>query len=175
MTVPKLLDDVRLRYPATRSLLRLGPVPRPLTASALAGSSGLCSIEPRAARGRDLARGLLGFGLWAAPISVLLLGSAGGQSGFLNWNIGGALVVVGSLWLGLTCLANAARCGRTHCWIDGMALPVLAVGALVWFLIYGSAPWNLYLSAVWGVIVVSFVAECIAGPYIPIVTRGASR
>lgn len=113
----------------------------------------------------DLARGSGGLAYWGAPIAVLLLASVLGQTGTLSFAQEGLLLLGGTVWFGATCLINAVRCGRTHCWIDGVGLPALAMVAAANLLAVLSFPWSSYTSALWAVVLVSFVAEWIAGPY----------
>lgn len=114
----------------------------------------------------DLVRTAGGLALWAPPIVFLLLASGLAQAGVLPLFLEGPLVLVGTFWFGLLCLANAFRCNRVHCWVDGVGLPVLgAVGVVVevgWL----RWPWSEYLSVLWGIVVLSFVAECFVGPYV---------
>jgi hypothetical protein len=121
--------------------------------------------SPGAARG-DLARGRIGIVLWGAPIGTILAASAFGSLHILTVEEAGILWVAGSAWLGATCLVNALRCGRTHCWIMGILLPALAgVGALSVLRLL-SISWNTFASAVWVIVLGAFVVEWISGPYL---------
>ncbi|MGI0132888.1 MAG: hypothetical protein ACREDK_07365 [Thermoplasmata archaeon] len=77
----------------------------------------------------------------------------------------GVPLVLGSAWLGAICLANALRCGRVHCAVDGALLPVLAlVGTLD---LFGriAIPWTSYGEGLVAIVVGGFVLECLWGPY----------
>jgi hypothetical protein len=115
--------------------------------------------------GRDYARGARGALLWGAPIGLILVATALGSAGVVTYLQGAELLAAGTTWFGLTCLVNALRCGRVHCWIDGTVLPAWAVVVAV----EGIAPVRLSLNTlsqvVWGVVLLSFVVEWIAGPY----------
>jgi hypothetical protein len=114
----------------------------------------------------DLASGWEGVILWGAPIFVILAGSILLGLGRVSLPEAGVLWVLGTAWLGATCLLNARRCGRTHCWIVGIALPVVAVGGLLnLFGVLGLA-WTTYLSLVWLSIIAAFVIEWLRGPYL---------
>jgi hypothetical protein len=60
----------------------------------------------------------------------------------LAWGLPGALLIVGIflpapirtgvwagslVWMGIACIANAARCGRTHCYLTGPFFLAMAV------------------------------------------------
>jgi hypothetical protein len=120
---------------------------------------------PTSPRTRDLARGVGGLALWGAPIALILSGSFLGGTGAISFSEEGILLIIGPSWLGIMCLANARRCGRTHCWIDGTLLPPLAfVGTLILFGLL-SLPWYTYTSALWIIVIGAFLAECALGPY----------
>ncbi|MHB8351631.1 MAG: hypothetical protein ACYDFT_02920 [Thermoplasmata archaeon] len=95
----------------------------------------------------------------------ILVASILGQLFRLSFIEFGALLTIGAVWLGLSCLANAIRCGRTHCWIVGIALPALAVvGGLNLATVI--LPWSTYISILWVIVLGSLVAECVIGPYL---------
>jgi hypothetical protein len=122
-----------------------------------------------AAPTRDLARGWNVVLFWGAPLAWMVLAQVANAVLRLSFEQFGFLLVLGTAWFGASCLVNALRCGRTHCWVDGVFLPALAVvGALNLASLVGLS-WTTYLSAFWGILVASFVAECVLGSY-----RGAS-
>lgn len=56
-------------------------------------------------------------------------------------------------WMGVACILNARRCGRTHCWFTGpyylaMTLPVLALG-------WGEVSAGIYGWLILGVLIVA--------------------
>jgi hypothetical protein len=121
---------------------------------------------------RDLARGWRVVGFWGGPVMWILTWSfAGARLGLPSWELG-ALLVVGTVWLGSTCLGNALRCGRTHCFIDGVALPALAVVGAVSLLGVFTFAWSSYTSVLWIIVALGFVIECCAGSYLPRRTGG---
>jgi hypothetical protein len=123
------------------------------------------TIQSRA-RLSDLARGWAGVILWGAPISVILAGSVLLGLNRVDLTDAGVLWVLGTVWLGATCLLNARRCGRTHCWIAGVALPVVAVVGVLNLVGALALPWNAYLALVWLSILAAFVIEWMRGPYL---------
>jgi hypothetical protein len=119
------------------------------------------------ARRTDFARGRTGLLAWVAPLTLLVVASALGSVGRISTTLEGLLLIVGTSLFGGLCLVNALECGRTHCWIDGVGLPALAlIGGLG---VVGVIPisWGTFLSTLWAVVGLSFLAECIYGPYLP--------
>ena len=72
----------------------------------------------------DLTRGGSAWLLWRLPVALLVLGVAWlpGQA----WLWAAAFAVMGA-----GCLANAARCGRTHCYVTGPLFLLAAIWCLV--------------------------------------------
>lgn len=116
----------------------------------------------------DLARGRIGWILWGAPVGLLILATAVASAGAGNRTEGGVLLLVATGWLGLTCLANARRCGRTHCWIDGIGLPALSIAGVLILLGRWALPWTDFASISWAIVLASFGIECWIGPYLPL-------
>lgn len=70
---------------------------------------------------------------WGLPSAALIVGIA------LDPSARTVIWVVSLAWMGIACVANAARCGRTHCYFTGpfflvMALVVALHGAEVLWL-----------------------------------------
>ena len=116
-------------------------------------------------RSSDIARGVRGWLLWLPPIAVLGVASYLGSSGAISREWEGILLVLGTACFGGLCLTNALRCGRLHCWIDGTALPVLAGAGVLILAGSVSLGWSTFLSLLWGIVLLCFVAECLLGPY----------
>ncbi len=78
---------------------------------------------------RDLAGSAFTYGLvWGVPITALVGGL------FLDQLSRTIIWTVSLSWMGLACILNARRCGRTHCRFTGpfylvMTIPVLALGS----------------------------------------------
>lgn len=117
-------------------------------------------------RATDLARGARGYLLWAAPITLIAAASALGGLRSLPLGEVWILLIIGTVWFGLTCLVNALRCGRLHCWIDGIGLPLWAVVGVV--ASFGSVSVSLttFTQVLWGIVLLSFVLECVVGSYL---------
>ncbi len=96
--------------------------------------------------------------LWVLPIG---LGVGASAVVSLGWPLRDAYAtwIVSTGWLGSACLANAHRCGRVHCWVDGVGMPSLAVVGI--FALAGLVPLSLhgYGIAFWGILAASFCVE----------------
>jgi hypothetical protein len=125
----------------------------------------LRGTAPGARETRDLARGWNVVLFWAGPVVWIVVASSLGQSVPLPFAEVGILLIVGTVWLGGMCLVNAVRCGRSHCWVDGILLPGLAaVGGLNLFHIVNFT-WAVYLVILWAIVIGSVVLECVVGSY----------
>ncbi len=103
---------------------------------------------------------------------MILIASVGGQLLLLSFTSVGVLLILGTTWFGVSCLVNALRCGRVHCWVDGLLLPALAVVGGLNLLAIVTLPWSSYLSAFWLILLASIVFECVSGTYF---RSGASK
>ena len=124
---------------------------------------------------RDFARGRRVLGFWGGPLALVLWGSVGSQTHLLSFMQVGVLLILGTAWFGTSCLMNALRCGRAHCWVNGLLLPALAVVGGLNLLGIVALPWSSYLSAFWLVLLASIVLECVSGPYFGPRTSKSSR
>jgi len=78
------------------------------------------SVEGKGCSPNDLTVRKTAWLLWYLPIFLVIVGS--------SWNRGRVwLWVPAFLVMGVACLANAARCGRTHCYVTG---PLTSRGGL---------------------------------------------
>ena len=116
-------------------------------------------------RSRDLAGGWRVLGFWGGPMALILIASVGGQLLWLSFVQVGVLLIIGTAWFGVSCLVNAIRCGRVHCWVDGFLLPALALVGALNLLAIVTLPWTSYLSAFWLILLASVVLECVFGTY----------
>lgn len=103
------------------------------------------------------------------PIALILIASVGDQTLWFSFTQTGFLMVLGTAWIGTTCLVNALRCGRVHCWVDGLLLPALAVVGILNLFGIIALPWsgfrNSYVSVFWLILLVSLVVEVKLGMY----------
>ena len=81
---------------------------------------------PIARRHKDWVGNYLGFGFaWGLPIIALIAAIwMAHPAKTLIWT-------VSLVWMGVACLANARRCGRTHCYYTGPFFLFMAVVALL--------------------------------------------
>lgn len=117
--------------------------------------------------GRDLAGGWNVVLFWVGPVAWIEGSSAAGPLLHLSFDELGILLVVGTVWFGGLCLLNARRCGRTHCRIDGILLPALALVGLLSLMSVLRLSWGDYVIGLWGIVGASFVVECAVGSYPP--------
>lgn len=92
--------------------------------------------------------------LWYVPIGLIIAGSL--------WSAGGVwLWVPAFVIMGVGCLINAARCGRTHCYITGLLFLLAALYVVLAGL--GVLPLNptVCLIVVFGI---CFLAQCAETP-----------
>lgn len=111
------------------------------------------SVSPR-----DLTHGVSAWLLWYVPIAVLL------ASGFLHF--GGAwLPVAAFAVMGAGCVANARRCGRTHCYVTGPLLLLAAIWAFLVALGVVTLHSNILSLVVIGISLLAYGAEIPFGRY----------
>ncbi len=73
-------------------------------------------------RSKDLLANFQGFALgWGVPIAGLV------GAIFIANPAKTIIWLLALLWMGLTCLANARRCGRTHCYFTGPFFILMAI------------------------------------------------
>jgi hypothetical protein len=114
-------------------------------------------------RDADWTRGIRGCLTWGIPLALLLVSPrAGTRYLVILWPVLLTLMGVG-------CLLNARRCGRTHCYVTGPFFLVLAGIALLYgvgVLPLGAHGWStLSLALVIGSVVLCCGSEWVFGPY----------
>jgi hypothetical protein len=96
--------------------------------------------------------------LWYVPILLVIVGS--------SWSRGRVwLRIPAFLAMGIGCLANAARCGRTHCYITGPLFLLAAVYVTLSALEVVALYPGLFLLAVFGACCLACCAEIPLGKY----------
>ncbi|MGH9743403.1 MAG: hypothetical protein ACRD51_13745 [Candidatus Acidiferrum sp.] len=111
----------------------------------------------RSCEANDLLRGWKCV-LWCVPICAVIVG--------MSWPRGRPwLWIPAFLVLGIACLANAARCGRLHCYLTGPLFLIAA--AYVAVAEFGLAPMRagLFVDVVSGLAVLACLAEVPLGRY----------
>lgn len=121
------------------------------------------NIEPnpggaKSCESEDLLRGWKGVLLWCVPIAGVIVG--------LSWPKGRAwLWIPAFLVMGGACLANAARCGRLHCYLSGpLFLLAAAYVVLAEFQVVPMRP-GIFLDTVVVLSVIACLAEIPFGRY----------
>src|ERR1700722_6607894 len=107
---------------------------------------------------KDLARGRSALLLWCLPVVALIIG--------LNWQRSRSVLWIPAfLIMAAACVANAARCGRRHCYVTGpvylLAAGYVALSAL------NLAPMRpgIFLFVVFGITAAACLAEGPFGKY----------
>lgn len=120
------------------------------------GCFGWDTHDPKATR--DLTRGWSMWVFWCLPAAMVIAG--GEWRPAMDWLWTGAFALAGA-----GCLLNAARCGRTHCYVTG---PLFVLAAL-WSLL-SAVGWvplhpNKVMWVIVGVVVLAYVSELPLGRY----------
>ncbi len=118
-----------------------------------------CTQPTVSCSGRDLVASRAALWLWGLPGVLLLVG--------MVWeDVRGPLWVVAFLVGGVACVANAARCGRTHCYLTGpLYLGLSMMSALISLHVL---PWSWWWVGAAGVVgtVVAYVPEFVGRRYV---------
>lgn len=117
-------------------------------------------------RPQDLVPTLASLWIWCLPAALIVVAFAMWHSGVISTAVAGPLLTAGTAWIAAGCGVNARRCSRTHCIIDGILLPLLALVGLLGVLHVVTLSWNAYVNALWIIVVVSFMAEFFGVKYI---------
>lgn len=106
----------------------------------------------------DLARGRYAVLLWWLPVAALIVGGNWPKFEILLWF--SAFLVMGA-----ACFANAARCGRVHCYVTGPLFLLAAVYVVLWgFHLVPMQP-NIFMGSIVGVFLFARLAEIPLGRY----------
>lgn len=115
---------------------------------------------------QDLVRSLAFLWIWCAPAGLIFFALAAWHAHVLSAAVAGPLLTIGTAWIGAGCYVNARRCGRTHCTIDAILLPLLSLIGVLNIAGVTSFSWNSYANALLIIVVISFVPECFGVRYI---------
>ncbi len=63
------------------------------------------------------------------------------------------------LWIGTGCFINGRSCGRVHCRIDGILLPILGIAGVLNILSVFLFSWNVFWLVFFAILIASFVPE----------------
>lgn len=99
--------------------------------------------------------------LWGVPAAIIFATDAAYQGSLLPLTLAGSTWALSVLWIGVGCFLNGRSCGRIHCMIDGVAMPLLAVVGLLDAFSVISLSWNSFWAAFFVVLIVGFVPELV--------------
>lgn len=104
--------------------------------------------------------------IWCLPIGLVLFASSVWNGHQLPATITGVILTMATAWMGVACFLNGRRCGRTHCKIDGILLPLLSLVGIVNLLGITAFGWNIYSDAFWIILLISLVPEFFGRRYL---------
>jgi hypothetical protein len=114
-------------------------------------------VAEQSCQSRDLACGGSALLLWGVPVVALIVGA--------NWRHGLFLWIPAFLVMGAACLANAARCGRVHCYVTGPLCLLAAVYAALAVVHLVPMPAGIFLNSILAITVLAFLVEIPLGRY----------
>lgn len=103
---------------------------------------------------------------WGLPIGFVLVATSLWNAHQLPAILTGGILTLATAWIGVACYLNGRACGRVHCQIDGVLLPLLSLVGVVNLLGMISFNWNGYAAAFWIILGLSFVPECLGVRYL---------
>jgi hypothetical protein len=112
-----------------------------------------------------LSKPFLSFVLYCLPAIAIVASGYGHVS--RGWRTG--IWTVALSVMGIACIANAARCGRMHCYVTGPFFLLMALGAFLYgagVIHLGPNGWNLIgMTILIGAIILSCLPELLFGKY----------
>ena len=107
---------------------------------------------------RDLTCGGSAILLWCLPVVALVVGSYWRKAALWLW-------IPAFLVMGVACLANAARCGRVHCYVTGPFSLLAAAYVVLWgFHLVPMQP-GIFLYSILAITILAYLAEVPLGRY----------
>ncbi|HVB11714.1 MAG TPA: hypothetical protein VNE86_01175 [Nitrososphaerales archaeon] len=114
---------------------------------------------------RDFERPHWCYLLWGVPAVLAFATSSAYNQTALSITGAGALWTIAVAWIGIGCFINGRSCGRVHCMIDGILLPVLSVVGALDVLSVISIGWTVFWISFFVILVGSFIVEWAFGKY----------
>jgi hypothetical protein len=115
-------------------------------------------MSEQSCKATDLDRGGSAVLLWYIPTAALIAGAYWHRFTLLLW-------IPALLIMGAACLANAARCGRLHCYVTGPLFLLAAMYVVLWgFHLVPMRP-GIFLYSILGITVLAYLAEIPLGKY----------
>jgi hypothetical protein len=108
---------------------------------------------------QDLLRTPAALWLWGLPIGLIIIANGMYNGHRLPFTLEGILLTLATAWIGLACYVNGRGCGRIHCKIDGVLLPLLSLVELMNLVGVTSFAWTGYTNALTIIVILSFLAE----------------
>lgn len=105
------------------------------------------------------------FWIWCVPLILAFIGTIISHFNF-PVVIPGLIGVISTAWIGIGCYVNGRHCGRVHCKIDGILLPLLSIVALLMLLHIIPLRWVNYFSIFWLVLLISYLPEWVWKKYV---------
>jgi hypothetical protein len=128
----------------------------------------VCGRNSSSTRKRqDLVRTPSALWIWCLPIGFVIFAIVMWNGHQLPFTLTGVIVTIATAWIGVACYLHGRRCGRTHCKILGILLPLLSLVGLFNLLGVTAFSWNVYSDAFWIILLISFVPEFFALNYLP--------
>jgi hypothetical protein len=93
------------------------------------------------------------------PAFLALGAGAAYNASILSTTFTGFLWIVAVAWIGIGYFINGWSCGRVHCRIDGILLPLLAIIGALNILSVITISWTIFWLAFIAILVASFVPE----------------
>ena len=122
---------------------------------------------------KDLLRTWSVVWIWILPAALIIFASNAYLAKFLSFTQAGVILTVSTAWIGVGCYVNSRRCGRTHCTIDGILLPLLSIVGLLDLAGVVAIGWKVYVEILILIVVLSFVPECCGAMYLRRGSRSA--
>lgn len=114
---------------------------------------------------RDLIRSPACLWIWGIPVALAVLNEALHEAGLVGSVVTGIGWIIVTWWIGTACFVNGRRCGRVHCQIDGIVLPLLGLVSLGKILDIVPISWTTYNDIFWIISFVSFIPEVLGLKY----------
>jgi hypothetical protein len=116
-------------------------------------------------RGRNLEFPPWCYLLWGVPAALIVASEAAYQASALSVTLAGSLWTFSVAWIGVGCFVNGRSCGRVHCRIDGILMPILSIVGLLIVLSVIPLGWSVFWIAFWVILVASFIPEFVWEKY----------
>ncbi len=97
--------------------------------------------------------------LWGVPAALTVVANRAYEASLFSLTTAGILYTLSVLWIGTGCFINGRSCGRVHCRIDGILLPILGIAGVLNILSVFLFSWNVFWLVFFAILIASFVPE----------------